>query len=173
VSQLPFDNVCFYRLISDSNLVALIIKNLSIMKKIFICVAMLFTASAYAGPATHETISQKFKATFPDAQSVKWYHGADYYEVNFVDKNTPERIYYDPDGKVFRTIKYYDGTKLNPFIAQKIEERYGNKTVKSITELQEDSGILYQIILQDNKHLYVVNCNDLGELTLQHKYKKG
>ncbi|HSV11617.1 MAG TPA: hypothetical protein VLI68_12640 [Hanamia sp.] len=143
------------------------------MKTIIICLAMLFAASTYAGPATHESIVKKFNATFPEAQSIKWYNSAGYYEVSFINKNIPERVYYDQDGKVFRTIRYYDESKLNPFLLQKIEEKYRNKTIKSITELQEDSGILYQIILQDKKHLYVVNCNGSGEMYVQHKYIKG
>jgi hypothetical protein len=142
------------------------------MKTIIICVAMFFTASAYAGPATHETVVKNFKETFPEAQSVKWYNGSNYYEVSFINNDIPERVYYDQDGKVFRTIRYYDDTKLNPFISQKIKEKYRNKSIKSVTELQEDAGILYQVILQDNKHLYVVNCNGSGEMSLQHKYIK-
>jgi hypothetical protein len=143
------------------------------MKTIIICVAMLFTATAFADTATHETIIKKFNQTFPEAQSIKWYSGTNYYEVSFINNDVPERVYYDHDGNVIRTIRYYDETKLNPFIAQKIKEKYRNKSIKSITELQEDDSILYQIVLQDNKHLYVVNCNGSGDMYLQHKYIKG
>ncbi len=143
------------------------------MKTIIICLAMLFAGSAYAGPDTYKTVLKNFNETFPEAQNIKWYNGTNYYEVSFIDKTIPERVYYDQDGKVIRTIRYYDETKLNPFISQKIKEKFRNKSIKSITELQEDDGILYQVILQDNKHLYVVNCNSSGEMYLQHKYIKG
>jgi hypothetical protein len=143
------------------------------MKTIIISVVMLFAASSYAGPAIHETVVKKFNENFPEAQSVKWYSGTDYYEVSFINKDVPERVYYDLDGKVIRTIRYYDETKLNPFISQKIKEKYRNKSIKSVTELQEDSGILYQIVLQDDKHLYIVNCNGSGEIYAQHNYIKG
>ncbi|MGN6532258.1 MAG: hypothetical protein ACTHK0_10955 [Ginsengibacter sp.] len=143
------------------------------MKTILIMAAMLLGVSACASVSTNDTAMKKFKENFPEAQSIKWYNGSDYYEVSFIDKNIPERIYYDQDGNVYRTIRYYDETKLNPFIAQKIKERYGNKSIKCVTEMQEESGTLYQIILQDKKHLYVVNCNESGDMYLQHRYIKG
>ncbi len=143
------------------------------MKTILIFAAMLLGVSGYASVSTHDTVVKKFNENFPEAQNIKWYNGSDYYEVSFIDKKIPERIYYDQDGKIYRTIRYYDETKLNPFIAQKIKEKYSNKSIKSVTELQEESGTLYQIILQDNKHLYVVNCNESGDMYLQHRYIKG
>jgi hypothetical protein len=143
------------------------------MKKIIVCIAMLFAVAAYANAAPHETVVKKFKETFPEAQGVKWYDGNDYYEVSFMDKDVSERVYYDEDGKVFRTIRYYDETKLNPFISQKVKERFKNKSITGITEVQEDANILYQVILQDNKHLYVVNCDGSGEMYLQHKFIRG
>jgi len=143
------------------------------MKKIIIALAVLFTTSAYAVPSTHETVVKNFKATFPQAQNIKWYTATDYYEVSFTDKNIAERVYYNEDGQIFRTIKYYDESKLNPFILQRIKEKFRNKSINTITEIQEDSDLLYQVILQDNKHLYVVNCNGDGEMHLEHKYIKG
>jgi len=143
------------------------------MKTIIICLSMLFSLSAFAAPDSNQTVIKKFNETFPEAQSIKWYSGPNYYEVSFMNKNIPERVYYDKNGNVTRTIRYYDETKLNPFISQKIKEKFRNKKIKSVTELQEDDGILYQVILQDNKHLYVVNCNGSGEMYLQHKYIKG
>jgi hypothetical protein len=143
------------------------------MKKIIIGLAILFATTTYAGPTTQETVFKKFKETFPQAQNIKWYDGSSYYEVSFIDKNVPERVYYDKDGKIFRTIRYYDETKLNPFILQRIKEKFRNKFINSITEIQEDSDLLYQVILQDDKHLYIVNCNGSGEMYLHHKYIKG
>lgn len=143
------------------------------MKTIIICLSMLFSLSVFAAPDSNQTVIKKFNETFPEAQNIKWYNGTNYYEVSFIDKTIPERVYYDLNGRVIRTIRYYDETKLNPFISQKIKERFRNKSIKSVTELQEDEGILYQVILQDNKHLYVVNCNGSGEMYLQHKYIKG
>lgn len=142
------------------------------MKKIIVCAAMLFTLSASAAtPAINEKIVKKFKEVFTEAQNIKWYDGTDYYEVSFVEKDILERVYYDLDGNVFRTIRYYDEKKLSPFIALKIKEKYGNKSIEGITELQEDGGLIYQVILKDEKHLYIVDCNDYGDMYLQNKYK--
>lgn len=143
------------------------------MKKIMFCAVMLFTLNAYAGPATQETILKKFKETFPTAQTIKWYNADNYYEVSFINKEISQRIYYDLDGNVFRTIRYYDENILSPYIAQRIKEKYKNKLIRNITEIQDDSGILYQVVLQDEKHLYVVNCNYMGEMSLQNKFIKG
>lgn len=131
---------------------------------------MLFSLSAYAGPINQKVVD-KFREFFPAAQSVKWYDGTTYFGVSFVEKDMLHRVYYDLNGNVFRTIRYYDGTKLCPFIAMKLKEEYGNKTIKGVTEVQEESGLTYQVILQDKKHMYVVNCNSDGDISLQKRYK--
>lgn len=140
------------------------------MKKIIICIAMLFSFSAYAGPI-NQKIVDKFNEFFPAAQSVKWHDGGNYFVVCFLEKAMLHRVYYDLDGNVFRTIRYYDGTQLCPFIAMKLKEEFGNKSIKGVTEVQEDSGLTYQVILQDQKHMYVVNCNSDGNISLQKRYK--
>ena len=140
------------------------------MKKIIVCIAMLFSFSAYAGPINQKVVN-KFKEFFPTAQSVKWQDGGTYYGVSFVEKGMLHRVYYDLNGDVFRTIRYYDGTKLCPFIAMKLKEEFGNKSIKGVTEVQEESGLTYQVILQDQKHMYVVNCNSDGDIGLQKRYK--
>jgi len=141
------------------------------MKKIFIGIAMLASFSAYAGPISQKVIN-KFNEVFPGAQSVKWYDGDSYYGVSFKEGGMLHRVYYDRQGNVFRTIRYYDGAKLCPFIIMKLKEEYGNKTIKGVTEVQENSGLTYQVVLEDQKHMLVVNCNEEGDMSLQKKYKK-
>jgi hypothetical protein len=61
---------------------------------------------------------------------------------------------------------------LCPFIASKIKEKYSNKSIKGITEIQDDSGLSYQLILQDEKNWYIVNSDEAGNMTVKNKFKK-
>ncbi|HEV2831597.1 MAG TPA: hypothetical protein VGW31_06420 [Hanamia sp.] len=143
------------------------------MKKILICAAMFFSLSASAIPTTiNETVIKRFKELFPEAQSTRWYEGDTYYQVSFEDKGVICKVFYDLDGKITSTYRYYDEKKLCPFIASRIKEKYSNKSIKGITEIHDDSGLVYQIILQDEKNWYVINCDEAGNMAVKNKFKK-
>lgn len=143
------------------------------MKRILICVAMLLTLSASATPTTiNENVIKRFKELFPQAQSARWYEGDTYYQVSFEEKGIIYKFFYDLDGKVTSTFRYYDEKKLCPFIASKIKEKYGNKSIKGITEIHDDSGLVYQVILQDEKNWFVINCDEAGNMVVKNKYKR-
>ena len=143
------------------------------MKKILICAAMLFTLSASATPTSiDQAVIKRFKELFPEAQSTRWYEGNNYYQVSFEEKGILCKVFYGLDGKITSTYRYYDEKKLCPFIASKIKEKYSNKSVKGITEIQDDSGLSYQLILQDEKNWFIVNCDEAGNMTVKNKFKK-
>lgn len=138
------------------------------MKKIIIGLAMLFSLGAYASPpVVKPNILQKFKISFPKAQNISWYTGTmkyevkesdyaftegnfKYFEVSFLENEVQFKVYYTEEGKVFSTKKYYDKEEdLSPFILEKINEKYSGKSVKGITEVQDGSGLSYEVILQD------------------------
>lgn len=140
------------------------------MKKLIVFAALIFTATAYAGPGIHDSLIERFKQLFPDAQETTWYNTDTYYEVCFINGNIRERIYYDLDGHTIRTLRYYTSKDINPFLAEKIAEKYKGKEIQSVTELQDESGITYQILLQDQNYLYKIRGNSNGRMKLLQKY---
>jgi hypothetical protein len=145
------------------------------MKKFIIFLAMLFTLAANATPRViNESIIQNFNKVFPEAQNVKWYNATTYYSVHFNDEEVICTIIYGLDGNVIETYRYYsDVNKLCPFVSSKILSKYRNKSVIGITEIHTASALSYQIILQDEKYMYVVNCDSNGFMHPEKKYIKG
>lgn len=144
------------------------------MKKIIICMAMLFTLSANAfPPSMKETVTQKFKSAFTEAQNVKWFDGEVYYLVTFEEKDFTCKMFYDLNGNVFDTYRYYsDAIKLCPFIASKLLEKYKNRSIIGVTEIHTTSSLVYEVVLQDEINRYIVNCDSEGNMHLINKFKK-
>ncbi len=162
------------------------------MKTIIIGLAMLLSLTANATP-THinPNIIKLFKQSFPLAKNVTWYNGTMKYEDKsddgfsssdenfiyseacFLENDMSCRVYYNQDGKVFSCERYYsDEEKLSPFIVEKVKNEFSGKTFKGITEIQNDKGLSYQIILEDYNSLYFLACHANGEIHLCKKIRK-
>lgn len=151
-------------------------KNL-IMKKIFVlCLfSIVSSVSLYAAsPGAPEKIREKFQHQFPQIQNASFFTYKDCYEVYFKKENhSSERIYYNRDGIVTITIKYYSGNELEPFIREKLNKKYKGKTILGITEVQSDAQHFYKIILLGNNNsLYIVKSDDDGSLETEKILKK-
>lgn len=135
--------------------------------------AILFTLSAYATPPEiNGALVKKFTQAFPGAQSIKWYETETFYQVSFKDNDIRCSIYYDKDGNISRTLRYYEEAKLSPFITLKVKEQYLNKKIKGVVEMQDSDGLVYEIIMQDAKHLYIINSDANGNMHLKDKLNK-
>lgn len=146
------------------------------MKKIILGMAVLAALSLSAFTTVNpinETVIKEFKKTYPEASQVKWYQGTDYYQVSFLQGETRSVIYFNKKDHIYRTLRYYGEDQLPPFITLKINERYKNKKIKGITELSDtNTGLSYQIVLEDARHLFIVKSDDYGNLKTTKKLKK-
>ena len=106
------------------------------MKKLIIlCFAALCSAGVFAAPSkvvsTDATakILKVFHHNFPEVSNQSIYHLDNMYMVYFnnEDDNSSCRIYYDSDGNVIQTVRYYTGEKLCPFIRSKLDSKYKGK----------------------------------------------
>jgi hypothetical protein len=148
------------------------------MKKIIFLYLLTLISSgcifATSGPGAPEKIKELFHHQFPEIQKEAFFSYGDSYEVYFKkESNSSERIYYNLDGEITKTIKYYGQSELEPFIKEKLNKKYKGKTIFDITELQSDAGHFYKIILMDNNNLYVVKSDDKGSLKTEKVFKNG
>lgn len=81
-------------------------------------------------------------------------------------------LWYDAAGNVKATIRYYNEESLNPFILSRVKAEFSGKTIFGVTEISSDQGIIYKIILMDDKKWYHISSDSEGDLTLENKYKK-
>lgn len=145
------------------------------MKKITLAaVALLITAAGYAAnpPEVAEKVLNAFKQTFYDPQEIKWYDNDNGYEVHFKCDNILSKVWYDGEGNITSTHRYYGEYNLPPFILGKIKKKYADKKVFGVTEITNDAGLNYYVTLEDSKSWLTLKSDPLGYLEVYEKLKK-
>ena len=143
------------------------------MKKMFLALAIFATGVLYAAtPGVDEKIEKSFKEAFPKAEKVTWYEGDKFYEVLFENETVKCRMWYNKGGEVVKTERYYKEDGLCPIILAQVKSKYNGKKVFGVTEVNNEEGIRYYIILEDDKRWYHVNSDDSGNLYIAKKYIK-
>ena len=141
------------------------------MKKILFVACLAFSAFiSYAAPT--EKALASFNRCFPDAKDVQWVDDHESYMVYFARENEKFRLWYNKDGVVIKSIKYYGKDGLPVFLRSRVEDKYKDKKIYGITEVTTDAGVLYQLILEDDKRWYHVNSDATGNMSIVEKFHK-
>ncbi len=95
------------------------------MKKfILMCLIPFFSSSnifAAQGPGAPEIIQKSFHKEFPNIEKPDFYKDGDIYTVYFKKgSNVFERLYYNSEGEIIKTMKYYYESDLKPFILERV-----------------------------------------------------
>ncbi|MFT3902383.1 MAG: hypothetical protein QM727_04385 [Niabella sp.] len=148
------------------------------MKKFILlaAVAVTFSLSAMAAtsdPIGNEKVEKTFNELFKGAQNVQWYNSGKYIMAHFVTGDVRTRVRLDEEGKLLQTIRYYGESELPTHIVASLKENFSGKNVWGITEVSNEKGIVYHIVLKDAKHWYNVISNADGEMNLSKKFKRG
>ena len=142
------------------------------MKKLLIILFVIASVPLFASDSISNTIVEKFKSDFPHAKNVKWYFNAGASEVYYEEAGVTCHMWYNEDGKVVKTRRYYSEKDLAPYLKAKIAQRYPNKTIFGVTESSTPEGVDYLITLEDSKNWLQVTCDGTGELSVMKKMKK-
>ena len=134
----------------------------------------IFSTSLHATPDVSAKILKSFHSHFPEVTNSSIYHNGDTYVVIFKspDNNSSGRMFYDKDGNLLETIRYYKADELSPFIRSKIASKYKDKSIFMVTDDENESEHFYQVILEDANTMLVVHVNNDGSMHLEKKYKK-
>lgn len=143
------------------------------MKKMFLAIAVFASLSAFANWNPGDKIEKHFNASFPNAEKITWYETDGYYEVLFTNNKVKCRLWYDHDGNVTKTERYYKADGLSPFLTAKLNKKFRGKKVFGVTEVATDGGVTYHIVLEDDKKWYRVTADETGNLQLEKKFWKG
>lgn len=143
------------------------------MKKLLVAIDILASTALYAAsPSIDEKIEKSFKNAFPKAEKVSWYENETYYEVLFVNEMVKCRMWYNKEGNVVKTERYYTEDGLCPFILAKVKNKFNGKTVFGVTEVNNEEGINYYIVLEDDKKWYHITSDGSGNIYMRKKYNK-
>lgn len=145
------------------------------MKKVF-CIILfsLFSVSLFANSpgTTIEKAKQAFKKAFPSVKTADWFDNGDTYLVRFVSDGIDSRIVYDEKGEVISTTRCYDETHLPAFIKDKLQKKFKDKKVYTVTENTSPEGLEYYLTLYDAKKWYMVRSTDSGIMEVYDKFNR-
>lgn len=149
------------------------------MKKIiFLCATAIFSTGIFATsvrtPDKSEKILKVFHQDFPEVVNPKVYAVGKTYMVYFKNQKDISscRIFYDSDGAVLETYKYYSCAELAPFLRAKINAQYRGKIITGVTEVTSLVEHYYHIALEDNHSLFIINVDATGNIHLEKKFNK-
>ena len=142
------------------------------MKKTFLLLALFCSTLLFASPGVDEKIEKNFKESFPKAEKISWFENESFYEVLFINNQVTCRLWYDRNGEVTKTERYYKEEGLSPFLLAKLNRRFKGKKVFGVTEINTDGGLTYHIILEDEKKWYFITADAVGTMQLEKKMIK-
>ena len=145
------------------------------MKKILTAaIPLTFTFSSFAkDPGVKEKVLEAFNKTFSDAKEVVWTESNNSYEANFKQHEVQTRVYYDKEGNILRTLRYYGENHLPLMVLSKIKTKYSDKKIFGVTEEATENGINFHVILEDEKSWLQINSDVYGSFSQIKKMKKG
>lgn len=142
------------------------------LNKIILTVAIALLGTFHVAAAPSESLLQLFAHTFPDAKYVRWAEQEGFYIVSFTRNETQCRIWYDKEGSLVYSLKYCQETELPMKVLLAVKKRYHDKHIDGVTELTNKSGVIYELILSDDKKWYVVNSTAYGDVTQKYALRK-
>ncbi|ANH83344.1 hypothetical protein A8C56_22265 [Niabella ginsenosidivorans] len=146
------------------------------MKLFILTAALLFGLNAMAttvNPTVNEKILKTFNEVFTNARNVQWSTTAEYSEASFSAGSVSSRAMFDNNGKLIRTIRYYNENHLPSNIVYKLKKKYEGREIYGVTEVTNKDGINYNVVLRDSKNIYNVAVAGDGTITLSKKFKRG
>ena len=137
-------------------------------------VAMAITLSSFAkDPGVNEKVLQAFNKTFTDAKEVVWTEANNTYEAHFKQREIQIRVYYDQDGNITKTLRYYGEEHLPLMVLSKIKTKYTDKKVFGVTEESSMDGLYFHVVLEDEKSWLEVKSDVYGSVSETKKMRKG
>jgi hypothetical protein len=146
------------------------------MKKILLIAAMAIAGITYANssPTVDGEVLKNFKSAFPLAEKPTWYENNGLYEVVFENNQVKCKVWYEQNGKVKKTERYYTEKELPLFVIAKVKERFTDQKIYGVTEVvSSEEGMVYHIVLNDDQKWYHIQSDSSGNLKLNKKYNKG
>ena len=144
-------------------------------KMISLCLAVTFTLGVYALPPSDipGKILESFHRDFPNVQKETIQNSGNSVVVYFnEDDHSSCRVFYDLKGVLKEVIRYYDASKLSPFIRSKVNEKFPGKEISGVTEVTSENTHFYEIELQTAKVWYQIKCDADGTITTEKKWHK-
>ncbi|HTN07036.1 hypothetical protein [Agriterribacter sp.] len=144
------------------------------MKKIVVlAIVALMSAGAYANaPSVTEKVLKAFRETFSDAQNVSWHEANDQYSVRFFQSDVRYIVYYNKNGRITASMRFYDPSLLPMNILSEIKRTYPDKKAFGVTEITSGDNTAYFIKVEDSKHWHTIKADAYGNSEIYETLRK-
>ena len=144
------------------------------MKKIaFLTIAALLSAGGYANtPTVTEKVLKAFHETFADAENISWYEANDRYSVRFSQAEVKYIVYYDKNGKITGSMRFYEPSLLPVNILSELKKYNPGKSLFGVTEITSGENVDYYIKAEDSKYLYTIKADSYGHSEIYETLRK-
>ena len=143
------------------------------MKKILFAFLLLASTTCFADEP-NEKVLASFNKTFSEATEVTWHTvESDKFEASFQQDKIRLKVQYDSDGNILRSIRYYKGNVLPVYIQSRIQKKFSQMAIYSVTEITTAEDVSYHVILEDEKNWMNIRSDAYGNLSIESKFTKG
>jgi hypothetical protein len=143
------------------------------MKKNLLMIACFAGALSVSAMDARPEVSQKsFHTVFADAKNVKWTEYPDNYFVSFSQNDLLVKAFYDKQGNLLNTMRYYKEQHLPLNILCKVKKDYPAKTIDIVTEVSADNAVVYFIHLKEDKGWTIVKSDQSANMEVTDKFSK-
>jgi hypothetical protein len=147
------------------------------MKNMILSSALLFSVAVHSAVAGvypgNEKVVKTFNEVFKNARNIIWSNTAHLYNVSFSIASVRASAILDNKGNLLQTVRYYNEDRLPATILYAIRKDYPRKDIFGVTEVSNKHGIIYRIVLKDEKSYMYIHANSYGESEVISKYKRG
>ena len=143
------------------------------MKKtiLYVITCIMIASSVSAMPGSK--VLQRFNATFPNAQNVKWIDDKAGYFVSFTQNGNFNKVFYNTAGDFVYALRYCNTDGLPTNIAMQLNKKYGESKILGVTEVTTQNNLFYNVKLSKETQLYVVNILADGSITKEEVFDDG
>ena len=136
------------------------------MKKI-ISITMILVAfsaaHAFAQTSTPALVVGAFERTYANADRPNWTAVKNLYRVDFTLQNQPLSAFFNADGDLIASSRNVTPMQLPISLNASLEKRFGNYTVSSLFEIDEQDGIYYYAKVSNQKSEILLKSTSYGD----------
>jgi hypothetical protein len=135
-----------------------------------VALSALSTAALAAKPISPDVPSEAeatVTADFPSAHNLHWAGEGEVYTAYFTEYRIRTIANVDADGQLLSVLKYYGPARLPEKVRERLDNKYPDRTIKSVTEYDVNSfddpsdglDATYSVTMEDAGHYYIVRTN--------------
>ena len=140
------------------------------MKWILVLFIIIGAVTANAAPVP-EKVLLAFSHLFPNASNIKWTESGIAFSVRFKTETYIADFEFDQEGRIMKTVRYYDERQLSPFLIARLNRMFPSYHINNVTETTEADSIQYIITLDNGSNFYIVDSDASFYITVERKLK--